>query len=139
MRLRFSLRTLFLLTTVVAALCLWFILPSLTARRFLATVASEDYKSADNLFCDTDDRFLADWAEKRWSLRTVPELLPFTLSQSWHNERRIRVEATYFQFDQSMRCEVLITATPFGLQKPQILNEQRTGFLYEKRSTTPQR
>ena len=34
MRLRFSLRTLFILTTLTAIACAWAVLPSLTAKRF---------------------------------------------------------------------------------------------------------
>src|SRR5262245_11202609 len=98
MRLRFSLRLLFVLMTVVAAVCLWFLLPSLNARRFLVALKSEDYQSADKLFSKTEDRFLAEWAEKRWSFRSSGELMPFTFDQLWHNRRELRVETTYFEF-----------------------------------------
>jgi len=138
MRLRFSIRALFILTTIVAALCLWFMLPSLTARRFVVSVAGEDFKSADELFRHADDRFLADWSDNRWSMRAYPELLPLTLSQCLRNERRIRVGITYFQFDQNMYCDVLITATPLGLKKPEFSTPQRTGVLYEERATRRQ-
>ena len=131
MRLRFSLRTLFVLTTLVAVLCLWFMLPSLTARRFLAALNKEDYKSADKFFRIADDRFLVDWSEKRWWLRVCPQLLPLSFSQCWHNERTMRLEITYFQFDQSMKSDVLITATPFGVKNPEFTSAQATGFLYD--------
>lgn len=65
MRLRFSLRTLFILTTVVAGLCVWFMLPSIMARRFLATIAKEEYKSADEFFQNANDRFLGNTAQDR--------------------------------------------------------------------------
>jgi len=133
MRLRFSLRTLFVITTLVAALCLWFMLPSLTARRFLAAVASEDYPSADEFFLQADDRVLTDWADKRWSFRSSGNLLPLTFGQLCRNQRTVRVECTYFQYDQNFKCELLIAATPFGLKKPQISKPEVLGVLYEGR------
>ena len=141
MRLRFSLRTLFLLTTVVAGLCLWGLLPSIMARRFLATIAKEDYKSADEFFQNADDRFLADWADKRWGFRSSAELQPLTFGQFWRNQREVSVGITYFQFDQSFHVEMSLAATPFGLKKPASSSTARTGYLYNERSerTVPNR
>src|SRR6478735_6083983 len=129
MRLRFSLRTLFLLMTVVASLCLWFLLPSLTARRFLAALGSEDYHSADTFFRNTDERFLADWSDKRWSFRSSGELMPLTFDQLWRNKRKLRVETTYFEFDQYFSVETYLAATPFGLSTLERLPPHRTGVV----------
>lgn len=129
MRLRFSLRSLFVLMTVVAALCLWFLLPSLTARRFLVALNSEDYQSADKFFRNAEDRFLADGADKRWSFRSSGELMPLTFDQLWRNKRDLRVEATYFEFDQYFSVETYVAATPFGLSTLERLPPHRTGVV----------
>lgn len=134
MRLRFSLRAMFVLTTLAAAMCFWLILPTLTARRFLTAVASEDYPSADTFFVNADDRFLADWAGTRWGFRTSGELLPLTLANFVHFQRSVRVEIKYFQFDENVRCEARIAATPAGLKKPGISDIQRLGIIYDRRS-----
>jgi hypothetical protein len=133
MRLRFSLRTLFLLMTIAAALCLWFLLPSLTARRFLAALNTGDYQSADAIFRNVDDRFLAEWSEKRWSFRSSGELLPLTFDQLWRNKREVRVEITYFEFDQYFSVESYLAATPFGLNKPEQLPAHRVGVIYPEK------
>jgi hypothetical protein len=136
MRLRFSLRALFFLTALIAALCFWFVLPTLTARRFLAAVASEDYRSADGFFSNSDDRFLANWADKRWGFRTTGELLPLTFGQLVRRQRTVRVEMKYFQFDENVLCDARIAATPLGLKKPELSDIQRLGILYDRRSET---
>lgn len=133
MRLRFSLRALFLLTTVVAGVCLWFMLPSLTAKHFLAAIAGEDYKSADEFFLNDDDRFLAHWSDKRWAFRSSAELLPLTFGQLCRNERQVRIGITYFEFDQNFNCEMLISTTPFGLKKPVISRNERLGVILDGR------
>jgi hypothetical protein len=133
MRLRFSLRALFLLMTIVAALCLWLLMPSLNARRFLAALDSEDYHAADTFFRRADDRFLADWSDKRWSFRSSGQLLPLTFAQLWRNKRELRVETTYFEFDQYFSVESILTATAFGLNKTEQLPAHRIGIIYDKR------
>src|ERR1041384_916706 len=111
MRLRFSLRALFLLTVIVASMCYWFLLPTLTARRFVAAVNKEDYKAADAVFLSPEDRFLAIAAEKRWGFGASAQLLPLTFQQLCSNQRAVRVAISYFEFDQRFSLEMEITAT----------------------------
>src|SRR5207245_476211 len=117
MRLRFSLRTMFVATTLVAGLCCWFLLPTLTAKRFLNAIANEDYNSADELFRSSDDQFFADWSNKRWGFLATAELQPVTIGQILQNRRDLVVEIRYFEFDQNFSLEIRIDATPFGLKK----------------------
>lgn len=135
MRLHFSLRTLFLLMTAVAGLCLWFTLPSLIAKRFLAVVANEEYQSADAFFRNADDRFLANWSDKRWAFRSSAQLLPLTFDQFVRRQRAVRIETTFMQFDQSLKCDVLITATPLGLKNPIFSATERLGIIYDGRGS----
>jgi hypothetical protein len=108
---------------------LWFLLPSLNARRFLVALKAEDYRSADRLFSKTEDRFLAEWAEKRWSFRSSGELIPFTFDQLWHNRRELRVETTYFEFDQYFSVETYLAITPFGASTLERLPAHRLGIV----------
>src|SRR5438046_871248 len=97
MRLRFSLRAMFIVTTLVAALCCWFLLPTLTAKRFLNAIANEDYKSADELFRNSDDRFFEDWSNKRWAFLATAKLQPLTVGQFFQNRRDLLIEIRYFE------------------------------------------
>ncbi len=128
MRLRFSLRTLFITTTIVAGLCVWFVLPTLSARRFLAAVANEDYKSADSFFRNPDDRVFEQWANDRWSFRSSSKLPWPTIGQLLRGQRQVCVEISYFENDQFFSCELRAVATAFGLKKQEISPEQRNGI-----------
>jgi hypothetical protein len=134
MRLRFSLRAMFVATTLVAALCCWFLLPTFTAKRFLNAVANEDYQSADDLFRNSGDRFFAEWSDKRWGFRSTAEMRPITLAQFFQNRRDLVVEISYFEFDQNFSMEMHMDATPFGLKKPVTSETRRLGHIYEEHS-----
>ena len=139
LRLRFSLRTLFLLTTLVAGLCLLFLLPTFNAKNLLKAIDAEDYAAADKLFSDPHDRFLADWFENRWGMRTTAQLLPFTFGQFCHNRREVLLEITYFQFDQNCKVEVRLAATASGLKKLDISPAAVLGYFYEDRAKAENR
>jgi hypothetical protein len=130
--LHFSLRALFLLTTLVAGICLWFLLPTFTAKKLLKAIDAENYAAADALFTNPADRFFADWAEKRWGLRATARLQPFTFSQLLHNRRELAVSLRYFAFDQNLEVDARLVATAFGLQKPDLPPAVRLGFFYEE-------
>jgi hypothetical protein len=132
MRLRFSLRTLFLLMTCVAGLCLWFLLPTFNAKKFLKAIDAEDYASADRLFANPRDGFLADWAANRWGLRATANLQPLTFTQLLHNRRELLVGLRYFAFDQNLEVSAHIVAAPLGLQKPDLPPPVRLGYFYEE-------
>jgi hypothetical protein len=54
---RFSLRTLLVLTALVAGLCYWLARPTLLAERFAAAIQAADYTAADKLCADPDRQF----------------------------------------------------------------------------------
>src|SRR6188474_3230326 len=84
---RFSLRALFLLTTVAAVVCTYIVLPTLTARRFRSAVTDKDFGKADNFFRNPSDKFLAEWADKKWAFKASTNLAPWTLSQVVRGQR----------------------------------------------------
>lgn len=128
---RFSLRTMFLATTLVAGLCLWFLLPTFTGKKFLKAIDAEDFAAADHLFANPKDCFLADWAENRWGLRAKAQLEPLTFGQLIRNRRDLFVSIRYFKFDQNFEVVRNFTATPFGLKITGLQPPRRLGYFYE--------
>jgi hypothetical protein len=119
MRLRFSLRTFFLFTTLVAIFCyVWFIRPTQLAERFARAVNSENYAAADQLFLQPDDWFLSEWAHNRWSFRASCDLYTLTLGQLLTARRQIALNLRFFEFDHRASQHVRLAATPFGLTSP---------------------
>jgi hypothetical protein len=121
MRLRFSLRTFFILVALLAAFCYWwFVLPSVTANRFIQAIAAKDYVAADRLFSDPKDRFIAAAADKYWAFETTAELGPITFGQLLTGQRHVSLHYRYFHLDLNVDSIAQIPATPFGLQSPVI-------------------
>ena len=123
MRFRFSLRTLLIVTGLLAGFCYyWIVMPSATAERFVRSIGSEDYTTADRIFWKADDRVLAEWNEQRWGFRSTAELAPWSVSQLLSGRRELQLRVSYFQFDQNHDIEMRLAATSFGLKSP------RNGF-----------
>ena len=140
MRPRFSLRALFVLMTFVAVFCTWLVIPTLTAKRFLGAIAAENYPSADEFFINADDRFLSSWADKRWGFQLTGHLSPLTFGHLLRGHRQVRIAIAYFEFDQNMHSEMLVAATPLGLQTPTVSLPKRVGILIDAiDESTPRR
>jgi len=144
MRIRFSLRTFFILLTLLACLCyLWLTLPSQVAQRFADAVNTEDFTAADRHFLRSSDRFLAGWAEKRWAFRARCELRPLTLAQLLTARRQVDVYFNYFELDHTATRQAELSATPLGLTSPSLSSVKYGGrFIDEIRGSmrpTPRR
>jgi hypothetical protein len=132
MRFRFSLRTFFLLLTLLAFCSyLWLTRPSHVARCFADAINSENYKAADQLL-RPGDRFLAEWADKRWAFRARCELRPLTLAQLLSARRHVDLHISYFEFDHTATREAYFIATPLGLASPSISSVQYTGMIIDE-------
>jgi hypothetical protein len=72
----------------------WFVLPSITAHRFVATIVAEDYASADKMFADPDDRFLVQRFnhEDSWTFRARASIGPLTWSNLVFGNRIVALE-----------------------------------------------
>jgi hypothetical protein len=121
MRLRFSVRLMFVLVTLLAISLYWFVArPSLLANRFVAAVNAHDFETAASLF---DGK--TTWALNRGPQRNVvidrvyTELLPREWSDMWNGERRIIFRVAYHQDDDGRHVEWTsdtdIIARPTGL------------------------
>lgn len=115
MRPRFSLRALFILTTLTAIVCTWLTLPSWTARRFVKTLNAEKWEAADNLFRNSDDRFLAHWADIRWGFKCKGELAPWSWADAIRGQRKVMIEVRYFALDQNAAQVLASNAGPLAL------------------------
>lgn len=71
MRPRFSLRALFLATTVAACICFWIVLPTVRAMSFIKAIETRNYEYADGFF---SNRVLTDG--DRHSLTKLSRLDP---------------------------------------------------------------
>ena len=120
MRPRFSLRSFFLFAALVAVICAWCVLPSMAARQFVRKLAERDYRAADQMFHDADDRCLEKWDEEHWSFRASGTLAPLTLRQLIGGHRLVQFNVDYFALDQTVGREGLIAVTPFGVRAPEL-------------------
>ncbi|HEX3601894.1 MAG TPA: hypothetical protein VHU84_17205 [Lacipirellulaceae bacterium] len=119
MRPRFSLRTLLVLTTLLALFCyFWVIMPTQTAQQFVHAVNAEDYAIADRLASHDSDFTLSKWKDERWGFIAEAELAPWSARQLLHGTRDVTMRIKYFQLDQNFDIEMHLAATSFGLKKP---------------------
>jgi hypothetical protein len=95
MRPRFSLRALFVLTTIVALGCYWLILPSLSAQRFVRAINSADYRQADACFQEGDYRFLVKWNEEFWQFTSSADLEPWSFRDVVRGQRQVNLHLMY--------------------------------------------
>lgn len=117
MRLRFSLRTLLILTAIVAGLCYyWIVMPLATAKRFVDAIGANHYEAADRMFWNDLDRGLAQWNKKYWGMRAGGEVLPWSAAQFLTGRRDLRLHLTYFFLDENHDIEMHLAATSFGIE-----------------------
>jgi hypothetical protein len=120
MPVRFSLRSFFLFAAVVAVICAWCVLPSMAARRFVRAVEMREYKAADEMFRNAEDRCLEKWDEECWSFRAAGRLAPVTLGQLLSGRRLVEFNINYFALDQTVSRNALIAVTPLGAKTPEV-------------------
>jgi hypothetical protein len=119
MRLNFSLRALFLTTTIVAAGCYWLMLPTIKAQGFARAVVSENYQLADLYFRDPKHRFLFDWNDKHWRFEASAELGRWTLGQIARGERLITLRVAFGDAGPMRARSWMVIASRSGLHKPE--------------------
>lgn len=118
MRLRYSLRRLFL-ATIVAALCsYWFMIPTINARRFAGSVAAANFERADSYFRNAKDRFLFDLNEKHWRFHARAELEPWSFQQFMRGRRLLRLHVAYGDAGPMQSQGYTIIVTRAGLLSP---------------------
>jgi len=120
MRPRFSLRAFFAFAALVAMICAWCVLPSMAARRFVRAVEMREFRAADEMFRNAEDRCLEKWDEECWSFRAAGRLAPVTLGQLMSGHRLVEFNINYFALDQTVSRNGLIAVTPLGVRTPEI-------------------
>jgi hypothetical protein len=119
MRLRFSLRTLFVATTIAAAGCCEFVLPSVNARRFIEALAAKHYERADAYFRDANDRFLFEFHDKHWRFVARAKLERWSLRQFLRAERLLILSVAYGDAGPMRSRMFVVVVTRSGLLTPQ--------------------
>jgi hypothetical protein len=115
--LRFSLRGLLVLTTLIAVGCYWFARPSLIAHDFANAVTVLDVTTA-NEFIDRNHKSLFDFDNRGIAINVRVKLQPISLFQLLCGRRKLWVHVTYYDVrrDNHYVCEVCANASPFGLE-----------------------
>jgi hypothetical protein len=135
MNIRFSLKTFFVLVTLLAAFCYyWFVLPTVTAKQFVQAIAAGDYAAADELFSNLDDRFIASSAKKYWAFESKAALLPVSLPQLLSGRRQVHLKLDYFHLDENVNTLADIRATPLGLKSP-VISQVNSAVIIERGSS----
>jgi hypothetical protein len=118
MRLRYSLRRLFL-ATIIAALCsYWFMLPTINARQFVRSVAAANFEHADSYFRSAKDRFLSDLNEQHWRFHARTELEPWSFRQFIRGRRLLRLYVAYGDAGPIQSQGYTVVVTRAGLLSP---------------------
>jgi hypothetical protein len=120
MRPRFSLRTFFVFTALVALICTWCVLPTMAARKFVRAIDGQAYNAADAMFRDPKDRCLEKWDKDCWSFQASGRLAPWTFGQLLKGHRLVEFNVNYFALDQTVSRSGLVPVTPLGANSPQV-------------------
>ena len=128
MRLRYSIRVLFVATALVAAGCYWLMLPTIMAKRFVRAVDTADYALADNCFRDATDRIFESYNQKFWTFQLQADLAPSSATQIWRGERLITFHLAFGGPMPTRIHEGTILATRLGLKSPEITSGVFGGF-----------
>jgi hypothetical protein len=128
MRPRFSLRAFFVFAALVAAICLWCVLPTLAAQQLIRALAGRQYQTADQMFRNPQDRCFEKWGVNHWAFRASGRLAPVTLGQLVAGRREVEFNINYFALDQTVNRDGLIAVTPIGVETPRI-GPERFGSL----------
>lgn len=132
MRMRFSIRTLLLTTTLLAVACYyWIVLPSATAQQFIDCINTERYPTADHMFWHDADRTFTRWKDERWGFTCDAELGPWSVRQFLCGRRVVVLHMKYFQFDENYSVAMELAATSFGMQSPQYTSKT-TAMLFDR-------
>jgi hypothetical protein len=118
-RFRFSLRVLFLVATIAAALAYWAVSPTLHAQQFLRALHAANYKVADECFRSQESRFLLDLYDKHWRFITRANLEPWTFAQLLSGKREIRLHVAYGDAGPMRSLVFNVFVTSAGLLAPE--------------------
>jgi hypothetical protein len=116
---RFSLRILFLITTVAAFLSYWMMAPTLKAKQFVQALNAGNFEAADDGFCNQEDRFLLELYEKHWRCIAWADLQPWTFAQLLRGDREITLHVGYGDAGPMRSFTFNVIVTGAGLLAPE--------------------
>jgi len=127
MRPRFSLRTLLVLTALIAAGCYWWIArPTIVAEQFIAAIRRTDYASAESLLVDEREAYASAFAQcTAQEFDLSASLTPRRWGDTWRGRRRIDVIVSYPSMNGSVTSSrelsdhLHFTASPLGIRPPE--------------------
>jgi hypothetical protein len=128
MHLRFSLRTVFVLVTIVAGASYWFMLPTIYARGFVNAVAAADYERADEYFRNPDDRLLCEQNGKYWRFIARAKLESSSFGALLRGRRRVTLTVMFHDAGPLRTQEWTVSVTRAGLLTPQPVLRRSGGF-----------
>lgn len=118
-RMRFSLRDLFVITTLAAIGAYWWsVLPTTLAKQFITAIQQEQYDAADRMFPTAEDRFLAELYKQANRFEVEALLEPKDQNNNWPSSRVIALRITYGTWNHASTYSVRIHVTRSGLGKP---------------------
>ena len=118
--LRYSLRTLLVLSALVPLAAYWLALPTLNAQRFVAAITARDYLAADALCIAGSDKFPGDWT-KHQTFQPKAGISPLTWQDLQRGERRLFVGIAYGDSNGLASCGLECRATRRGIEPGMLL------------------
>jgi hypothetical protein len=115
LRLRYSLRFLWIAVTLASVLLVWVLLPTYYARRFVAAIQAKNYAAAESLCRDQTDPFPGDWKRHK-HFEPKAGLAPISWGGLWNGRRQMFVVISYGDNDGIASCGVECRATRRGIE-----------------------
>lgn len=112
---RFSLRTVFVVMTIVALLCYWSVLPTINAQKFVQAIKSKEYSAAEGLFVSGSDRFPGKY-KSNTDYVAHAHLNAVTWNDILHGRRRISGTIIYGAGEVTTSSGAAIVAERGGLR-----------------------
>jgi hypothetical protein len=113
--LRYSLRSLLVLTAVSAVVVYWLILPTLNARRFTAAINSGQYEVAERLCVEPADVFPGTWKDHQ-TFEPKAGIQPLSWEDFRGGQRRMFVGIAYGDGGGIASCSLECSATRQGVE-----------------------
>lgn len=115
---RFSTRTLLLLTAAAGAACWWFVRPSQIARKFVHAIESNDFVAADACFLDPTELRLKSLYDNSWQFSASAELVSCGIQDVLMGRRHIRFHFAHGEAGPMHYYGGNATVTPLGIGRP---------------------
>src|SRR5690242_3915392 len=112
---QFRLRTLMIVLGFGPMVLYWLSMPTLNGRRYVAALNAGNYRQANRLCMDENDRFPGSWTSHK-TFHPSAELMPVTWQDFRRGERRVLVAIAYGDDDGLVSCGVECCATARGIK-----------------------